>query len=87
MEAVLMFATILMPIVTAVVELAKRTIMMAKNIVPVVSLVLGLALGAAAYPFTDLDLTMRLWAGGFAGLAATGLFEVMNKRLGVTKTK
>ncbi|EME75209.1 hypothetical protein CHCC20335_1870 [Bacillus paralicheniformis] len=52
---------------------------------PAVSFVLGIAFGAVAYPFTDLDPVLRLWAGGFAGLAATGLFEIGAKLEGTTK--
>ena len=26
--------------------------------------------------FTDLELVLRLWSGGLAGLTATGLFEI-----------
>ncbi len=86
MEEVLIFATVILPIVTALVELVKRTVTIPKNIVPVVSFVIGIAIGAVAYPFTDLELVMRLWAGGFAGLAGTGLFEIaVNKREGTTK--
>ncbi|GAA5416186.1 hypothetical protein Pryu01_01218 [Paraliobacillus ryukyuensis] len=86
MEQVLIFATVLLPIVTSLVELVKRTVNIPKNIVPMISLVVGLAVGAASYPFTDLELIMRLWAGGFAGLAGTGLFELaVNKRQGRTK--
>ncbi|WP_371069148.1 holin [Sediminibacillus sp. JSM 1682029] len=86
MEDVLIFATVILPIVTALVELAKRTVTIPKNIVPAVSFVVGIAIGAAAYPFTDLELVLRLWAGGFAGLAGTGLFELaVNKREGTTK--
>ncbi|WP_153465154.1 holin [Sediminibacillus terrae] len=86
MEDVLIFATVILPIVTALVELAKRTVTIPKNIVPSVSFVAGIVIGAAAYPFTDLELVLRLWAGGFAGLAGTGLFELaVNKREGTTK--
>ncbi|ENH96734.1 phage holin-like protein [Gracilibacillus halophilus YIM-C55.5] len=86
MEQVLMFATVLLPIVTALIEGVKRTINVPKNIVPGISLGVGLVIGAVAVPFTDLDLIMRLWSGGFAGLASTGLFELtMNKRTGNTK--
>lgn len=86
MEQVLIFATVLAPVITALVQLVKQTGPIPKNIIPVVSLVIGLIVGAAASPFTDLDLVMRLWSGGFAGLAATGLFELaINKREGTTK--
>ena len=85
MEQVLIFATILVPIITALVELAKRTAPLPKNLVPLISFIAGLVVGAVAYPFTDLDLILRLWAGGFAGLAGTGLFELTAKRTGTTK--
>ncbi|SIR91683.1 MULTISPECIES: holin [Bacillus amyloliquefaciens group] len=85
MEEVLIFATILAPILTALVQLVKKTVKLPTNIVPALSFVIGIGLGAIAYPFTDLDLVLRLWAGGFAGLAATGLFEIGAKREGTTK--
>lgn len=81
MEQVLIFATVLAPVVTALVELVKRSAPIPKGVIPVVSLLVGMLIGAAAYPFTDLDLVLRLWSGGLAGLAATGLFELtLNKR-------
>lgn len=85
MEQVLIFATVLLPIVTALVELVKKTVNLPKNFIPMISLVVGLFIGAIAYPFTDFELILRLWAGGFAGLAGTGLFEIVNKRDGMTK--
>ncbi|UPK47242.1 holin [Paenibacillus pabuli] len=86
MEAVLTFASVLAVFVLAAVQLVKNTVKMPSNIVPIVGLVLGLLIGAAAYPFTTLDVTLRLWAGGLAGLSATGLFELaFSKRPGTTK--
>lgn len=87
MEQVLMFATVLIPLVTSMVELVKKTFCLPKNWIPMISFVIGLIVGALAYPFTEMDLILRLWAGGFAGLSATGLFEVINKREGMTKEK
>lgn len=85
MEQVLLFATVLLPVVTAFVELIKKTINLPKNLIPMISLITGLLIGAIAYPFTEFELVLRLWAGGFAGLAGTGLFEIINKRDGMTK--
>ncbi|MEG7333214.1 holin [Bacillus sp. 0102A] len=85
MQDVLIFATVLAPILTALVQLVKKTIKLPTNVVPALSFAIGIGLGAVAYPFTDLDLVLRLWAGGFAGLAATGLFELGAKREGTTK--
>lgn len=81
MEELLLFASILAPIVLALVQLIKKTITenhKMNSLLPLFALVVGLLVGLAATPFTDLDWTMRLWAGGIAGLAATGLFELVD---------
>lgn len=85
MAAVLIFATILAPIITALVEMIKKAVNIPINFLPVLALVVGLLIGFAAQPFTDLDYVNRLWAGGLAGLAATGLFELVKQREGQTK--
>ncbi|SDC14812.1 Bacteriophage A118-like holin, Hol118 [Terribacillus halophilus] len=80
MYQVLVFATILAPIVTAMMELLKRSF---PRLVPyhaILSVVVGALLGAAAYPFTDFELAARLWAGGIAGLASTGLYNTLFSR-------
>lgn len=83
---VLAFASVLAIFVLALVQLVKNTVNLPRNIVPAVGLVIGLLVGAVAYPFTDMNLVLRLWAGGLAGLSATGLFELaFSKRDGNTK--
>ncbi|WP_156647155.1 holin [Lentibacillus sp. JNUCC-1] len=85
MQQTLIFATIIAPVVAALVELVKKTVKVKKNYLPAVSLLIGLIIGILAYPFTDMELALRLWAGGFAGLAGTGLFELIKQRQGVSK--
>ncbi|MNC04400.1 Phage holin [compost metagenome] len=83
---VLAFASVLAVFVLAGVQLIKTTIPVPKNIIPLIGVVIGLLIGLVAYPFTDLGLTLRLWAGALAGLSATGLFELaFNKSAGITK--
>ncbi|ASA22070.1 holin [Paenibacillus donghaensis] len=83
---VLAFASVLAVFVLAGVQLVKSAVNVPKNILPLIGLVIGLLVGAAASPFTELGLVLRLWAGGLAGLSATGLFELaFNKRDGSTK--
>ncbi len=83
---VLAFASVLVVFVLAGVQLVKQTVNVPKNIMPLIGLAIGLVIGFVSVPFTDLNLTLRLWAGGLAGLSATGLFELaFNKRSGTTK--
>lgn len=85
MQEVLLFATILAPIILALVEVVKKTVNVKVNLIPLIALVIGLVVGFASQPFTDLDLVLRLWAGGLAGLTATGMFELVTNRYGTTK--
>lgn len=87
MSAILAFATIMLPIVTAVTHAVKKAFPpMPKNWVPFIALLVGLVVGFTAVPFTDLNWVMRLWGGGLAGLASTGLYELaFNPRAGKTK--
>jgi hypothetical protein len=83
---VMLFASVISVFVLAGVEFVKRTVNVKRNLLPAVGLIIGLLVGAVAYPFTDLTLVLRLWAGGLAGLSATGLFELaFSKRDGTTK--
>ncbi|BCG57498.1 holin [Paenibacillus sp. URB8-2] len=83
---VLAFASLIAVFVLAAVQLVKNTVNIPKNIIPLIGVVIGLVIGWAAAPFTDLGLTLRLWSGALAGLSATGLFELaFSKRDGTTK--
>ncbi|EOS57675.1 MULTISPECIES: holin [Paenibacillus] len=84
---VLAFASVLSVFVLALVQLVKTTFNLPKNLIPFIGVIIGILVGAAAYPFTEMELVLRLWAGGLAGLSATGLFELGNKRQGRTKDK
>lgn len=82
---VMAFASALSVVVVALLQLVKQSINLPKNLVPVIGLVIGLVVGGLAYIFTDLALAPRLWAGAFAGLSATGLFELVKNNPGTTK--
>jgi quinol-cytochrome oxidoreductase complex cytochrome b subunit len=86
LDDVIAFASILAVFVLALVQLVKNSLNIPRNAVPIIGLLIGLLIGAAAYPFTELDIVLRLWAGGLAGLSATGLYELVFKnRPGTTK--
>lgn len=82
---ILFFASVLVPIITGLVEVIKRAVNLPINVIPVIALVVGLVVGFASSPFSDLELTIRLWAGVLAALAASGLFELVKQRDGYTK--
>lgn len=86
MDSILLFASILAPIILALVEAAKQTFGIRSNLIPLTALVIGLFVGFLAYPLTDLALDMRLWAGGLAGLASVGLFESGKQLTGLFKS-
>ncbi|MEK4761455.1 holin [Viridibacillus sp. FSL E2-0187] len=67
--------------------LIKRTVTFKKNLIPLTAFAVNIFIGFAAYPFTDSDLVLRLWAGAFAELSAVGIFEITNYREGFTKAK
>lgn len=86
LDNVMALASVLAVFILALVQLIKNNINLPRNIIPFIGLGIGLLIGAAAYPFTNLELTLRLWSGGLAGLSATGLFELaFNNRPGTTK--
>ena len=79
LEQVLLFSSLLAPLVTAFMELLKRTFSIPKKYIPICSFFVGLFIGLLAAPFTDMGPELRLWSGGIAGLAATGLYEIGKK--------
>lgn len=85
MTEILFLVSILTPFITALTEVVKKAVNTPLNIVPVIALFIGLLVGFAAQPFSDLDLFLRLWAGAIAGLTATGLYEVVKQRDGESK--
>ena len=85
MSEILLLATLIAPIVTGVVQAVKVGFTITKNYLPLIAVTLGVALGFVAYPFSDISTAARIWAGGIAGLASVGLFELGNSRKGETK--
>lgn len=75
MVEILALATIITPVTTGLVEGVKEATGAKKKFLPLVAVVIGLSLGAVAFPFAEIALVERLWAGGISGLASVGLFE------------
>lgn len=77
MDEILVLGGVISGVVFALVELIKHSEVVPPRFLPYVGLAVGLTAGYAAFPFTELDLVMRLWAGLVAGLGATGFYEVV----------
>lgn len=80
MAPVLLFASGISLIVLILIQLLKKTAPSFdggsnSRFLPIISIVVGLVVGAIGYPFTDLPFILRLWAGFFAGAGASGLYD------------
>lgn len=82
---VFFYVSIIGPIVMALVEVVKKAVPTPKNFIPVVAIIMGLVVGFASQPFTDLNLILRLWGGVISALVGTGLYEVIKQRDGYSK--
>jgi len=81
MNQILIIATIIAPVTTALVEAVKKTGYIRDNFLPLTALVIGVLLGlAASFLPVDVPIAYLVWAGGISGLAATGLFENFKQR-------
>lgn len=75
---ILTLATIITPVTSGLVQAVKISTNVNKRYLPIISIVVGIGLGASA-TFLDADPLVRIWAGGISGLAATGLFELSKR--------
>lgn len=78
MIEILTMATLIAPVTAGLVQAIKITNVVNKKYLPLIAIVVGVGLGAAA-TFLGTDLLIRMWAGGISGLAATGLFELSKR--------
>lgn len=77
-EQVMLLASFLIPIITALIQVVKKSLNdIPKKHLPALSVLLGIILGILSFSFTDLETVLRIWAGAFAGLSAVGLFEIV----------
>lgn len=75
MVEILAIATLIAPVTAGVVQAVKKATNVNKRYLPIMAMVVGILLGAAAF-FVDVGIGERIWAGGISGLASVGLFEL-----------
>lgn len=81
MEQILLYATLLAPIVTALVQGAKKFIPAEGKEILVIAILLGTTCGAM-YGLTvaGTDIVLYTWGGFIAGLASAGVFELVKPK-------
>ena len=91
MEQIIAFAAVIAVITTALTQVVKKASVIPKNIIPVVAIVIGAAVGGVSVFIpeigTEISIGGRILAGLISGLMATGLWETFKKRTGNTARK
>lgn len=89
MEQIIAFAGIISVITIALTEVIKRTKAIPKNIIPIISIFIGVVVGGltAFIPeiVSELSIAGRLLAGLISGLMATGIWETFKDKKGSNK--
>ncbi|MEB5784474.1 MULTISPECIES: holin [Staphylococcus] len=84
MEQIIAFAGIISVITIALTEVIKRTKTIPKNFIPIVSMVIGIAIGGITIFIpeivSELSVAGRLLAGLISGLMATGIWETFKNK-------
>ena len=89
MEQIIAFAGVISVITIALTEVIKRTKAIPKNIIPIISIFIGVVVGGltAFIPeiVSELSIAGRLLAGLISGLMATGIWETFKDKKGTSE--
>lgn len=66
-------------VIGAIVEVLKRALSIPSNFVPLVSVIIGIGVGALAAAMSVTPLLQGVWLGLVAGLMASGTYDVIKK--------
>lgn len=83
-DSAINFSLVVAPIATGFTELIKRNFTLPKNVLPFISIGIGVVV-AIFYP-ANFDWITRILGGVLAGLAGVGTFEAFIKNLKNVKT-
>lgn len=72
-----LIALTILAIVTAFVEVLKKTFKIKSRFLPVTSLVTGIFVALIFWPLTEFDVYYMIVVGLIAGLAASGTFDLL----------
>ncbi|MBD8037068.1 hypothetical protein H9635_09955 [Solibacillus sp. A46] len=76
LTTLLIIASAITILVTAFIEVVKRTTKIAARYLPITSIVVGIFVAIIVTPFADYDYYTMVVAGAIAGLSACGLFDL-----------
>lgn len=76
MEQILIYATILAPIVAGLVQISKGYIGAEGKLIPLVALSIGITIGCLYGLTVAGDTVLYTWAGGIAGMTSVGVYEL-----------
>ena len=89
MEQIIAFAGVISVITIVLTEVIKRTKAIPKNIIPIISIFIGVIVGGltAFIPeiVSELSIAGRLLAGLISGLMATGIWETFKDKKGTSE--
>lgn len=76
LTTLLIIASAITILVTAFIEVVKRTSNIPARYLPITSIVVGIFVAIVVTPFADYDYYTMVVAGAIAGLSACGLFDL-----------
>lgn len=77
LTTLILVAITLVAIVTAVVEVLKKTFTIKTRYLPITSIVVGIFIALVVWPLSEYDFYYMLVVGLIAGLAASGTFDAL----------
>lgn len=77
LTALIIVAVSLVAIVTALVEVLKKTFEIPTRFLPAASIVVGIFIALVVWPLSEYELYYMLVVGLIAGLAASGTFDAL----------
>lgn len=77
LSVIFIIAIALLAVITAVVEVAKKTFNISSRYLPITSIVVGIFVAILIWPLTDYSLYLMVVAGIIGGLASSGTFDLV----------
>ncbi|WP_341320300.1 holin [Solibacillus sp. FSL H8-0523] len=77
LTGLILVAITLVAIVTAVVEVVKKTFKIPARFLPITSIVIGILIALIVWPLSTYELYYMIVGGLIAGLAASGTFDAL----------